>query len=159
MVIQPTIFLDIDGVMVTDQSEIILHPKFMRGSFDSGCVDILNEIVEIINPNIVISSDWKNLSIESLNEIFSDFGVNAIVNDVTIDLWGTKFKSYQQLEECRSEEILDFVNKHKLTNWIAVDDLFLLPWMPNNFVHCFNKKGIKLKGVKDKIINILKYER
>lgn len=153
---KPTIFLDIDGVMVIDEEETRLHHKFMKPFFDSDCVQVLNEIIEKFNPDIIISSDWKDkLSIDNLNEIFRDFGVNTEIKGITKSLWKIKFKSFQELEICRAEEIMDFVIKNELINWVAIDDLFLKPWV-RNFIHTNHITGIS--GVREKIFNILKSE-
>jgi len=66
------------------------------------------------------------------------------------------FTSFQQLEECRAYEILQYVRERELTNWVAVDDLNLSKWIPNNFVYTpKSNEGIKQSGVKEKIIKIL----
>jgi len=151
---KPTIFLDIDGVLVIDEEETRLHYKFKKPFFDINCVNALNEIIKEVNPDIIISSDWNlKLSIDDLNEIFKDFGVNGTITDVTESLWKKKFKKFQDLEICRSEEIMNFVIENELTNWIAVDDLWLQPLI-RNFILTNHNTGIA--GAKRLIIDTLK---
>lgn len=157
--IRPTCFLDIDDVIVTTRQHFSkkLHPKYQTCHFDRKCVDVVNEILEVTKPIIIISSDWKlRFSLEQLNEIFNDNGIAYTITDVTSSLWGTKFTSLHQLEECRAWEIIQYVSEHKIQNFVAVDDLNMFQWLPNNFVHCArSNEGIKQSGVKEKIINIL----
>jgi hypothetical protein len=158
---KPTIILDLDGVMCTTYQYYTnkkkWHPIYDCYRFDEKCVKVLNIIIEKTNPIIVLSSDWKdNYAINILNEIFEWNKVNAKVSDVTSSSWGVQFTSLQQLEECRSYEINKYVNEHKLTNWVAIDDLNLTTWIPNNFVRCTQpNEGIKQSGIKDKILKIL----
>jgi hypothetical protein len=153
------LFLDLDDVMTTSKQYFgKYHPKYNGHPFDSKCVKVLNEIIEKTNPIIIISSDWKqHFSISKLNEIFLLNGVNAVVDDVTGSSWGVMFTSLQQLEECRAYEINKYVKEHEITKWVAVDDLDLKSWIPDNFVRCTHAtEGIKQSGVKEKILNILK---
>ena len=158
---KPTIFLDIDGVLATTAqyytNKKSWHPMYACYRFDEKCVKVFNSIVEKTNPVIILSSDWKDhYTINQLNEIFEWNGVNAKISGVTNSSWGVMFKSLQQLEECRSYEINTYVGKNDITNWVAVDDLNLKLWIPENFVHCTRvNEGIKQSGVKDKILKIL----
>src|ERR1035437_8550867 len=153
------LFLDLDDVMVTTRQHFAkkLHPKYMTAPFDSKCVKVLNEIIEKTNPLIILSSDWKlHFNFIQLNEIFKENGVNSEITDITSDLWGDKFKSLNQLDECRATEILKFVEDQKILKFVAVDDLNLKPWLPDNFVWCTqSNEGIKQSGVKEKLLKIL----
>jgi len=153
------LFLDIDDVIVTSiqHSSKKLHPKYKTHMFDKKCVDVLNIITDKTNPIIILSSDWKlYFDIEALNEIFSDNNVHCKISDITPDLWGTQFTKYDQLEICRASEIMKYVDEHSIKNFVAVDDLDLNDWIPNNFVHCKRSmEGIKQTGIKEKILNIL----
>ena len=127
--------------------------------FDEKCVKVFNQILEKIDSVIILSSDWgKKYSVEVMNEIFKWNNVNAVVTDITPDLWGSKFKSVAQLDDCRADEILLYVHEHNIKNWIAIDDLDLSPWIDqDHFVRTPRaNEGIKQSGVKEKILNILK---
>ena len=155
----PTLFLDLDDVMVTSNQYFgRYHKEYDGHPFDPKCVKVLNSIIDNVNGLvIVISSDWKlHFSLEALNNIFKLNGVNAVIEYITGSAWGTMFKSMQQLEECRAYEINKYAEEHQLTRWVAVDDLDLKPWIADNFVRCTHaSEGIKQSGVKDKILNIL----
>jgi hypothetical protein len=155
----PILFLDLDDVMVTSNQYFgKYHKKYDGHPFDPKCVKVLNSIIESVSGLvIVISSDWKNhFDLTKLNEIFEINGVTAVVTDTTGSAWGTMFKSMQQLEECRAYEINKYAEEHLLTRWVAVDDLNLRIWIPENFVRCtHSSEGIKQSGVRDKILKIL----
>jgi hypothetical protein len=157
---RPTLFLDLDDVIVTEGQRKMenLHPKYQRYAFDPICVKVLNRIITARNPVIILTSDWKEqLSLESINEMFDEYKVQNPVGDKTPNLWKIMYTSFQQLEECRAAEILIYTMKNKLTNWVAIDDLNLSPWIPNNFVRCPNSyEGLRQDGVFDKILNIIK---
>lgn len=159
MIQRPYIFLDIDSVLVVDTQYFTgkLHPKYNCYAFDKKCVKVLNEILEKTSSIIIVSSDWKHhYNIDTLNEIFKDNGVNDIIVDVTGSSWGVMFTSLQQLDECRAYEINKYVKEHEITNWVAIDDLDLKPWIPDNFVRCTRStEGLKQSGIKDKILKIL----
>lgn len=156
---RPTLFLDLDDVMVTEGQRKMenLHPKYQRYAFDPMCVKILNRIITVKNPVIVLTSDWKEqLSLEAINEMFSEYKVQTSVTAKTPNLWKTKFTSFQQLEECRAAEILMYVIENDTTNWVAIDDLNLIWWLPKNFVWCTDTyEGLNQPGILDKILNIL----
>jgi hypothetical protein len=158
------IFLDIDGVLATSHqfstNRKKWHPTYNCYRFDEKCVKVFNSILDNINgATVILSSDWKHhYSIEQMNEIFKWNDVNAIISDTTGSSWGVMFTSLQQLEECRAHEINKYVTEHNITNWLAIDDLNLSPWIsPEHFVRTPKiSEGIKQSGIKDKILNILK---
>ena len=160
---KPHIFLDIDGVLSLDFDEYTYsnkkkwNPKVMRCNFNRKAVKVFNDVCEAVNPVIVLSSDWKDHhSIEVLNEFFEWNGITHKISDFTPTLWGVRFTSFQQLEECRANEILLHVHEREIEKWVAIDDLDLKQWIPDNFVHTpRSNEGIKQSGVKDKILSIM----
>ena len=160
---KPFLFLDIDGVLSLDFDEYTYsnqkkwNPKVMRCNFNKKAVKVLNEICAAVDLVIILSSDWKDhYEIEFMNEFFEWNGITHEISDYTSTLWGIQFTKLEELEECRAYEILLYVQEREIKNYVAIDDLNLSPWIPNNFVHipCSNE-GIKQSGVKDKILNIL----
>jgi len=156
------IFLDIDGVLATTHQYYTnrkkWHDMYDCYRFDEKCVKVFNEILSKTDATIVLSSDWKlRYNIEIMNEIFKWNSVNAVVFDITDNLWGVKFKAVSQLQDCRADEILKYVHEHQIENWLAIDDLDLSPWIDeNHFVKTPRaNEGIKQSGIKDKIIKIL----
>lgn len=156
------IFLDIDGVLATTHQYYTnkkkWHDMYDCYRFDEKCVKVFNEILSKTDVCIILSSDWKlRYNIEIMNEIFKWNSVNAVVSDVTDNLWGIKFKNISQLRDCRADEILKYVNEHHIENWLAIDDLDLSPWIEeHHFIRTPREnEGIKQSGIKDKILNKL----
>ena len=158
---KPFLFLDIDGVMVTTTQYFSKYHKDYDGHpFDPKCIKVLNEIIVKTNPVIILSSDWKlHFTLIEMNNIFKLNGINGVIFDYTSSLWGVgegMFGNLKQLEECRASEILKYIKDYEITNWVAVDDLNMFPFIPLNFVWCTREsEGIKQSGVKNKILNIL----
>lgn len=153
------IFLDIDGVLATitqynlTQNSKSWVKKYNVYPFDKKCVKVLNEIIENIDVEIVISSDWRQYyTIEELGDIFQINGIIKKPIDVT-EMFST---SSIGLEKNRALEILSYVEKNKINNWIAIDDLDMSHWLKNKFVLCGRvNEGIKQSGLKEKIIKKL----
>ena len=159
---KPHIFLDIDGVLALNnemyyENEKHWYPKFNRYRLNKGAVKVLNEICDEVDPVIVLSSDWKDhYGIADMNEYFEWCGITHKISDYTSTLWGIQYTSYQDLEECRATEILLYVRERELTTWVAIDDLDMKPWIPDNFVHTpRSNEGIKQTNAKNKILSIL----
>ena len=156
------IFLDIDRVLATTHQYYTnrkkWHDMYDCYRFDEKCVKVFNEILSKTDPVIILSSDWKlRYNLEIMNEIFKWNAVNAVVTDITDNLWGVKFKSVAQLQDCRADEILKYVHENQIENWLAIDDLDLSPWIDEqHFVRTPRaNEGIKQSGIKNKILNIL----
>lgn len=158
------IMLDIDGVLVTTMQYYTnrkkWHPMYDCYRFDETCVKVFNKLTEKTNPIVILSSDWKDhYTVDQMNQIFDWNGIISRVSDVTPKLWKVKYTNLDQLEECRANEILLYVNEHQITRFVAIDDLDLSPWIPNNFVRTPRaNEGIKQSGVKDKILNIINHD-
>lgn len=158
---KPTIFLDIDGVLATSHQFYTNNkkwPDYGRYRFDDKCVKVFNEILKKTDPIIILSSDWKgHYSIEAMNNIFEVNKIEGFITDITPNLWGVKFTSVAQLEDCRADEILKYVHEYDIEHWVAIDDLDLSPWISDeHFVRTPRaNEGIKQSGVKNKIIKLI----
>ena len=159
------LFLDIDGVLATSHqfhtNRKKWHETYDCYRFDEKCVKVFNKIIEEIDPIIILSSDWKDhYTIEQMNDILKWNDVKSTITDFTDSSWGVIFKSVQQLEECRAYEILEYVKKHDIKEWVAIDDLDLSPWISEeHFVRTPRvNEGIKQSGIKDKILKRLQNE-
>lgn len=161
-IIDSVIFLDIDGVLALPKQFCSKKTNaFGVYNFDSKCVDVFNNILDNTTTKIVLSSDWKNsYDINTMNNIFKYNGIKSYIVHYTPDLWGVKYKSLKELEECRANEILTFVELHDVKNYVAIDDLNLSPWISEkHFVHCARtNEGIKQLNIKEKIITRLNYD-
>lgn len=159
------LFLDIDGVLTTDaqynSNPKKWNPAFNVYGFDYKCVKIFNEIFDNFDVDIVLSSDWKtHFDLNEINNIFKFNKVHKEVKAFTKNLWGSKYFRIDQLEECRANEILDYVKKHDIKKFLVIDDLNLSKWIDDeHFVRTpKSNEGIKQSGIKDKIIKRLKNE-
>lgn len=122
-------------------------------NFNSKAVKVLNEILELTDAEIVVSSDWKlHCTLEQLQDMFKEYGVIKSPIDVTPD---EVLKKMSELESNRVSEINGWLANHpEVTHWVAIDDLDLsaLP----NFVHTKRmKEGIKQSGIKEQILKFL----
>ena len=144
-----TVFLDIDGPLSTNFTSGI--------EFNKDCVSVLNQIIEKFNVNLVLSSDWKNhYDLKEMNAIFAWNGVKKFLGDMTPNFWGSKFNKLEQLEECRANEILKFIEDKNIKEFIAFDDLDLTPWLKDNFILIDDlKNGISNQKIKESIFNEL----
>ena len=158
---KPIIFLDIDGVLatvkqynLTNQSKTWLQ-KYNVYPFDPKCVKIFNEILEKVDADIIISSDWRvEFTLEELADIFKINGVIRPPMDVTPQ-YPTSMSHYSKN---RAGEIMKYVTDNKIgKNWIAIDDLNLNLWLYEHFFMCKSEwEGIKQSGLKQKILNYFK---
>ncbi len=137
-----TIFLDIDGVLVLNESGEP-HPEHAH-PFDKECVAALNEILNETNAIIVLSSTWKKVwDLKRLDFIFKFNGVVKSPLDVTEDF------------NNREKEITDYVQRKNVSDFVILDDL-PLDIFPKNFVKCSMNEGLKEEGLKERAITILK---
>jgi hypothetical protein len=140
--------------------------------FDKKAIKVLNEILEEIGAEIVVSSDWRcHATLEELGEYFLSQGIlkkpigftkllgqcNQPENYEWLHKW--------DLEQSRSLEILQYLRDNpEITQWVAVDDLDMgkngeewKDWGLDNFVLTPSRtEGIKQSGIKEKIIKFLK---
>lgn len=153
--------MDIDGVLatvkqynLTNQSKTWLQ-KYNVYPFDPKCVKIFNEILEKVDADIIISSDWRvEFTLEELADIFKINGVIRPPMDVTPQ-YPTSMSHYSKN---RAGEIMKYVTDNKIgKNWIAIDDLNLNLWLDEHFFMCKSEwEGIKQSGLKQKILNYFK---
>ena len=176
------LFLDHDGVICLPnqwgkRNKGSLEIDSFFDKFDKKAVKILNEIINVTNCEIVISSDWRfHCKIDQMQELYSKRGILKLPIDYTtingLEIpenfnWNSKF----EIEQTRSLEIIQYVNSNKnINNWVAVDDLDLRKFLSNkkseivetrnwgldNFVWTpkYNE-GIKQCNIKNKVIDFL----
>lgn len=161
-----TIFLDIDGVLATHKEFMRIrhsfHKKYNNAKelnipypFNSGCVKILNEILDETNAQIILSSDWRNhWNLEELDKIFKFNGVIKSPIDVT----GNHPVSFGNLEKNRINEIKKYYEKHDVGSYVIIDDLHMDIYEIDRFVRTIDSEGLKQIGIKRKILKILNDE-
>ena len=171
-----TIFFDNDGVMCLstewggrmkkikkwklnnpESQGYVNDPKIpahiKMDNFNSKAVKVLNEILELTDAEIVVSSDWKlHCTLEQLQDMFKEYGVIKSPIDVTPD---NVLKRMSDLEGNRVNEITGWLNNHpEVTHWVAIDDLDLSK-LPNFVQTKKMKEGIKQSGIKEQILKFL----
>ena len=110
-----TIFLDIDGVLCTEEcSKKPYHQDYFY-PFHENCVNAFNNILLETNANIVLTSDWRKHLEFDLNRIDQLFKINGVVKspiDYTPDLGND-----------RNREITSYIYKHKINHFVIIDDM------------------------------------
>ena len=130
------LFLDIDGVLATD--DCYNHKAFMTAIdgvqmpyiWNRSCCAALDLILNVTNCKIVLSSDWKiHYGLDEMKTIFEFYNIDhtsliGFTNRINLR-YNNKMSGAQDLEGSRTEEIKDFIKRHKISNWCAIDDLNL----------------------------------
>jgi len=150
------LYTDIDYVLSL-ASEI--NPKQSKWGlihkFNPKAVSVYNEILEKTGAEIIVSSDWRNShSLQELQGIFTEW---AGIIKAPIGVTTTRKTNMQRLDEFRAKEILEHVEQFKPDAWVAIDDLYLTPWIPEEHFVIITRiyEGIKQCSKKEEIINKL----
>lgn len=157
------IFLDIDGVLAVGW---IKYQETKWGRiyrFDKKAVALFNQLLEETGAEIILSSDWKKQhSLQDMREIFEWNGVIKGPISFTVNS-----PLYEQAETRewqaggRAWEIKEYVERHGITNWLALDDLELHnsghgDFFEGHFVYCGRQlEGVKQTSLKEKAVKIL----
>jgi len=111
------IFLDIDGVLVTEEHIRslgqcnVFNQMFQTMKFTPSCVGNLNDAVSQTSAQIVVSSTWRmSRDAIDLAEIFESEGLKVTVIGKT------------GVGKTRGEEIQAWLNQHDECNFVIVDD-------------------------------------
>lgn len=158
------LFLDHDGVIClsTEWGSRFKNKEGLDSVFDrfnEKAIKVLNEIIEVTDCEIVISSDWRfHASLSDMRELYK---VRGIIKQ-PIGYTGLVKSSATDLELARATEIRNWLDIHdpkSVMKWVAVDDMDMLTWLTDNFVWTpRSSEGIKQCGVKEKVIKILNSE-
>ncbi len=135
------IFLDFDGVMVTEKYlEQLMADGYSieddYGSFfDSNCVKNLKEIIDFTDAGIVVTSTWKmNMGLDGIQAMWETRNLPGKVVGITPDIdpvhrgdeiaaWlatQTGAVRYAIIDDC---PILDFFNEDQLPHLFKVDEM------------------------------------
>lgn len=134
------LFLDFDGVMVTDryQAQLTASDSPLRDSFgakfDPVCVQFLRQIIDRTGADIVVTSSWKiKLESEGIRQMWRDRDLPGRVIGVTPDIdpinRGNEIEAWLDMcgEYCRyaiidDSPFADFFNKEQLQFLFRVDE-------------------------------------
>lgn len=159
------IFLDIDGVLVNRNSLKADHEyakthgghrpmeKFSAhyNSFDSECVQRLNQITDVTGAVFVISSTWRmGRTVSELRDILSSRGVAGKVLDKTT----TKdYNGYKELT--RGDQIEEFIKSYSavrpIDKFIIIDDDSDMSNLMDRLVQTNFEDGLRDEDVKKAI--------
>ena len=118
---QKYLFLDIDGVLNSFDDYKMTGKEFLEKLNDISFIlsekqiKLLNRIIKEYNPKIVLSSYWRTrYKLEEINKMFKDNGFLGQIIGMT-DENGEEHKE-------RWSQIKRYINKHKIKNFIILDD-------------------------------------
>ena len=123
------VFLDIDGVLVTELALDGRRALGMRGELiaNKACVNALNHILLSTGARIVLSSAWRFCGLEEMKLILAAWGVQGEVVDMIPDL--TVSQNGQRHPVQRGEEIKRFVeevhidnSRERIERYVVLDD-------------------------------------
>lgn len=105
------IFLDIDGVLVTDRSRRFGRWS-VQGPFDLVAVSNLNKLIDATNARVVISSAWRTDSSLNMKTVLGRAGVECEIVGQTPVLGGRAFEIAVWL----------FYHRNRIDRFVIIDD-------------------------------------
>jgi hypothetical protein len=147
------IFLDIDGVMRTYESDCYWSqklgepiPDMYKRHFSPDALENLNYITLLTGSKIVITSTWRLFyTLTELKSLFRERGFRGDIIGVT------------GVCDTRGEEIVEWLNEHRIDNFVVIDDNIkdILNRIPEvKVIKCNPLKGLN-DEVFEKSIDIL----
>ena len=141
------IFLDIDGVMRTHNSDLNWSrelnqpvPNPFKRLFSKEAIENLNYLVNLTSSKVVITSTWRMYyTLTELKNLFRERGFIGHIVDVT------------NTGDTRGEEIVEWLNGHKITNFVVIDDN--IKDILNRIPDCKVVKCNPLNGLDDQIFD------
>jgi hypothetical protein len=159
------LFLDIDGVLNSDDNESVLSRLWKESNsvikskdrfgylFDQRCVTWLEYIVMATGCKIVISSSWRRAGLEAMRTMWAERDLPGEVIDITP--WGddAQHDDYDN----RGNQIQSWIDKHSLDAYCIVDDYDQM-LQGQNFVETDSEFGLTRESALE-IVKILNYEK
>lgn len=146
------LFLDIDGVLNTDrqhwhcQMNGITPVDEFGYEFDHKAVDNLATILEETDAEIVMSSSWKFLGLQTLQKMWKDRNLPGTIIDITPDGKSKGLEINEWLME-REAQVIRYA--------IIDDENDMLTEQQKHFVQTNSQFGITCKDV-ERVISILR---
>ena len=137
------LFLDIDGVMTTDEGMINNEKLY---SFSSSCVEVLNKILSSNNVRIILTSSWRTVfDVEKQCRIFKENGVKQLPMGQTKDL------GYKH----RNIEIKNYLENRKVESFVILDDM-QIDGFDDNFILIDPRNGLSEEHIErvNEMLNI-----
>lgn len=162
------IFLDIDGVLNTEQHRRQCHDKGIAYSdengdtFDPDAVASLTKIIDQTGADIVISSSWKFWGLSRMRQMWEDRKLPGKIIGITPDTVSDEMLLTANLDEMenfalRGSEIKEWLSLHgkKVSHYTIIDDVdSFLPEQRPYYVEVSPIKGITEEDA-ERVIKIL----
>lgn len=151
------IFLDIDGVLNTQQHQQTLRAKGLPPSdefgelFDTRAVAQLKHIIDQTRADIVIMSSWKFLGLEFIRQMWVQRGLPGKLLDITPSFSSDEMLLSINLEHedcfnpCKGVEVEAWLRQHPkcYTSYVIIDDEeVILPTQRAYFVQTNPQEGL-----------------
>ena len=161
------IFLDIDGVMATTSEITVDIKEYNKANirkpyleapykFNKDCVAALNEIIDTVNPTIILTSSWrKYFDLDQMEQIFADNGIKKFPEGST----HVKIPRDIDTEKGRVDEIVAYIRYCGIKNWVVIDNYNLKKYFKeknhDRIIITDPDSGIAGKLVKETVIKRL----
>lgn len=150
------IFLDIDGVLNSQDFYQKRFDKEKEDEIDLLAIENLNRIVDVTNANVVISSTWRRGSeICQLQELLDKFGFKGKVIGKTPCLDNKFFVRGNEVFGWLKRNVNDFItgtSQGDSTTYIILDDdSDMLLCQKDNFIHIDSKFGLTKENAEQAI--------
>jgi hypothetical protein len=140
------IFLDIDGVLVTDRHWVRSN-TYSGMEFDPECVDVLQKILLHSKAKLVISSSWReSRTFYELKEVFKTYHLDGYILDVTERL---------DFQYHRGDEIQHYLDNHEVDKFVILDDEAIMGDLEEYTVRPTMKNGLTKQHI-ETILSFLK---
>ena len=164
------IFLDIDGVLNTENYNLVLKRKGKicqdeyGALFDPNAVKQLKRIIDATNADIVVESSWKYHGLDAMKELWEVRNLPGRVIDITPSSVSDEYLSNVNLDNldasmlhCKGLEISSWLSEKGQSNtrYVIIDDEYVvLESQSSNFILTNPYEGITEEQA-NKIISIL----
>ena len=112
------VFLDIDGPLNTGRSDN-MDPGLFKHHFDNEAVKNLCQIIDSTDAFIVISSSWRHMGLQKIQELWHDWNLPGKVIGCTPGWWGD-----EEMFDSRGEEIQKWIERNAIEpfRYVIIDD-------------------------------------
>ncbi len=156
------IFLDIDGVLSPRWWDSDKQSDNYGCLFDAKAVANFAKIIEITDAEIVVSSSWKLMGLQALQDMWKDRKLPGKIIDITPDYMSDELLMKEDSVNVdylfeRGSEIQGWLLLHgdDVSRYVIIDDMDdILPEQQSHFVQTDPEVGITYDDVK-KVVHLL----
>ncbi len=140
------VFLDVDGVLNNYTTRQVLPAGGI--GIDPVNVTNLNELIDRVNVDIVLSSTWRlSYSLSSFNRLLERMGFKGQVWERTIEIMA----AYN-----RGEEIQEWLDRHpEVTQFVILDDDNDMAHLIDHLVQTDAKVGLTMEDVEKALLLLI----